>query len=220
MQNTHQSLPGSAGEHQLQQQFDSEKRALAFYNKQVLDRLAPLMQTFVEQQQWLFIATADQHGECDCSFRAGDPGFITVIDDKTVIYPEYRGNGVMASLGNITENPHIGMVMIDFLVTQVGLHINGRAEIILPDQLESAFHHDLDLLHRIQENTVIKKTECYVKVTIDEAYIHCSKHIPMFKKLDKTMHWGTDDTKLKGGDAFKVKHYPRPWVTPSRDSTE
>lgn len=209
---TQSSLPGSEGEHQLQKQFDSEKRALAFYNKQVLDKLAPLMQTFVEQQQMFFMATSDKHGDCDCSYRAGEPGFITVIDNRTVIYPEYRGNGVMASLGNITENPHIGMVLIDFFATQVGLHINGRADIVLADQLESVYKDDADLIKRIKMNTVIDKAECYVRVEVDEAYIHCSKHIPMLKKMDKALHWGTDDQTLKGGDAFKVKKHPRPWT--------
>ncbi|WP_243450169.1 pyridoxamine 5'-phosphate oxidase family protein [Neobacillus terrae] len=55
----------------------------------------------------MFIATADSSGNSDSSFRAGSLAFVRVIDDKTIIYPEYKGNGVMASLGNIIENPHI-----------------------------------------------------------------------------------------------------------------
>jgi predicted pyridoxine 5'-phosphate oxidase superfamily flavin-nucleotide-binding protein len=62
----------------------------------------------------VWIATADAHGACDCSFRAGPPGFVQVLGDRTVLYPEYRGNEVMASLGNIAENPHVGMVFLDF----------------------------------------------------------------------------------------------------------
>ena len=48
---------------------------------------------------------SDGSGECDCSFRAGPPGFIRVLDDRTIDYPDYRGNGVMASLGNMLEIP-------------------------------------------------------------------------------------------------------------------
>ena len=43
------------------------------------------------------------------------------------------------------------------------------------------------------------------KNKVEEAYIHCSKHIPKLKKQDKIIHWGTDDEKLKGGDFFKTK---------------
>ena len=65
-----------------------------------------------------FLATADGHGECDVSFRAGEAGFVHVLDEKILVYPEYRGNGVMASLGNITENPHAGLLFIDFIPGQ------------------------------------------------------------------------------------------------------
>ena len=77
-----------------------------------------------------FIATSDAHGECDSSFRAGPPGFIRVIDEKTVMWPEYKGNGVMASMGNISENGYVGMLFVDFFETAVGLHVNGKATIV------------------------------------------------------------------------------------------
>jgi uncharacterized protein len=51
-------------------------------------------------------------------------------------------------------------------------------------------------------------------VEVEEAYIHCSKHIPLLKKLDKTIHWGTDNVIYKGGDYFQVKDASRPWRTP------
>ena len=77
-----------------------------------------------------FIATSDAHGECDSSFRAGPAGFMRVIDEKTVMWPEYKGNGVMASMGNISENPYVGLLMVDFFETAVGLHVNGKATIV------------------------------------------------------------------------------------------
>ena len=63
------------------------------------------MVEFIGRQKMVWIATADGHGECDCSFRAGPPGFVQGLDPWTMRYPEYRGNGVMASLGNLLENP-------------------------------------------------------------------------------------------------------------------
>src|SRR5262249_42597228 len=100
-------LPGSHGEHLLQEQQGSVSRAAAFYRKQVLDRLNTKMQAFIHEQEMFFIATADVRGECDCSFRAGKKGFVHVLDERTLIYPDYRGKGVDASLDNMSENHHI-----------------------------------------------------------------------------------------------------------------
>lgn len=63
------------------------------------------MQAFVTAVAMAWIATASAAGECDCSFRAGPAGFIRVVDGHTITWPEYRGNGVMASAGNLLENP-------------------------------------------------------------------------------------------------------------------
>src|SRR5947208_13162947 len=110
-----QTTPGSHGEHDLQERYGTRSRAEAFYKHQVLSYLNPQMRTFIAPQEMFFLSTADGHGECDVSFRAGEAGFVHVLDEKTLVYPEYRGNGVMASLGNIAENPHAGLLFVDFL---------------------------------------------------------------------------------------------------------
>ena len=92
---------GSEGEDTLQKKFGTKQSASAFYEKQMLDHLNSSMRNFISKQEMVFIATADSKGECDCSFRAGKSGFIKVLSEKTLACPEYRGNGVMASLGNI-----------------------------------------------------------------------------------------------------------------------
>lgn len=198
------TLPGSEGEHGLQAQHGTTGRAVAFYEKQVLTHLNASMRRFIARQEIVFIATADARGECDCSVRAGSPGFVRVLDETFLVYPEYRGNGVMASLGNITENPHIGMIFVDFLKSTVGLHINGRAEIIeSKDLLRRA-----DLPKEISDDLSVtggKKPERWVLVEVEEAYIHCSKHIPLFRRADKEIYWGTDNEAKKGGDYFDVR---------------
>ena len=73
---------------------------------QVLGYLNPWMQAFITKQEMMFVGTADRHGEADTSFRAGLTGFVRLLDEKTLAYPEFRGNGVMSSLGNICENRH------------------------------------------------------------------------------------------------------------------
>ncbi|MFC7439830.1 pyridoxamine 5'-phosphate oxidase family protein [Laceyella putida] len=198
-------MMGSEGERKLQVKYGSEKRAAAFYNNQMLDRLTPIMREFIAKQEMMFVATADRHGNCDMSFRAGVPGFIRVIDEQTVIYPEYRGNGVYASLGNIIENPHIGLLLIDFFENKIGLHINGEAVIIENEELPACTEVPKAVAAELQARE--KRAERWVLVKVDEAYIHCSKHIPLLRKVETETHWGTDDVKLKGGDFFGAKSF-------------
>jgi predicted pyridoxine 5'-phosphate oxidase superfamily flavin-nucleotide-binding protein/truncated hemoglobin YjbI len=195
-------LPGSEGEHYLQQKFGTLQRALRFYDKQVLNYLSPVMKEFIAKQEVLFIATADKHGDCDCSFRFGKPGFVRALNDKYLAYPEYRGNGVMASQGNITENSHIGMIFIDFFQSTVGLHVNGKAKIIEHEDLLK-YRKELpqDILDEINSEGRFRP-ERWIMVEIEEAYIHCSKHIPLLKKAEKEINWGTDDDGLKRSDFF------------------
>jgi hypothetical protein len=189
---------GTKGEKDIQKQQGSTDRARNFYKRQMQNHLNEKMIELIEKQEMVFISTSDAEGNCDCSPRFGKPGFISILDNQTLAYPEYRGNGVFASLGNILENPHIGMVFVDFFDTTVGLHVNGRANSYLLSELPS------DFLSRIEEqshnNTVF--VERWVIIEIDEAYIHCSKHVPKLEKKDKRIKWGTDDKKAKSVDFF------------------
>ncbi|MGW3032936.1 pyridoxamine 5'-phosphate oxidase family protein [Streptomyces sp. NPDC001178] len=200
--------PGSHGEHRMQRELGTLDRADRFYDEQVLDRLNPQMQEFVARQEMFFLATADSHGECDNTFRAGPPGFLGVLDEATLAYPEYRGNGVMASLGNIRENPHVGILMIDFSQDRIGLHVNGRAQLVADEAMRRRHPHlPVDPVPG-------RRPQMWVEVEVEEAYIHCSKHIPRLVKAplrqsangDATaggeQAWGTDDVKRKGGDYF------------------
>lgn len=198
-------LPGSEGEHLLQTAYNTDKRARKFYDDQVLDHLNPEMKEFVARMDLAFVATSDSKGECDSSLRAGHPGFIEVLDDRHLAYPEYRGNGVMASLGNISENPHIGILLVDFVTDLIGLHVNGKAR-ILEDADLRAIHPDLPA-----DFPRGRKPERWVVVQVEEAYIHCRKHIPRFEPASRERSWGTDDVKRKGGDYFAAKGMPRPW---------
>jgi uncharacterized protein len=194
--------PGSQGERELQKKHNTSNSAHSFYNSQVLDFLNPEMQKFIEDQEMVFLSTSDSKGECDASFRAGPKGFIKVLDNKILIFPEFKGNGVMASLGNISENPQIGLMFIDFFQSSIGLHVNGKAEIITEKEA-SKLVNPLDKAEA--EKNGQHKTKLWIKIEVEEAYIHCSKHIPRLQKQDKTIHWGSDDEKLKGGDFFKTK---------------
>ncbi|MFF7648772.1 pyridoxamine 5'-phosphate oxidase family protein [Streptomyces sp. NPDC007983] len=191
-------------------------RADRFYDQQVLDHLNVRMREFIARQEMFFLATADRHGECDSTFRAGPPGFLSVLDGRTLAYPEYRGNGVLASLGNIEENPHVGILMVDFFRDRIGLHVNGWARVVQDDEMR-ARHPGLPV-----DPVPGRRAVVWVEVTVEEAYIHCAKHIPHLQKVPTRRRaraedgpatdrprdpqqgraWGTDDAKRKGGDFF------------------
>lgn len=197
---------GSNGERELQKRFKTENSAGAFYRNQMVNYLTFEMMEFIKDQEMLFISTADQFGNCDSSFRYGEGGFIKVINEKNLMFPEYKGNGVNASLGNIIENPHIGLLIIDFYDKGIGLHINGKVSILELEQLETTIEISSTVLDEVKGDRYAQR---WVAVEVEEAYLHCSKHIPLLKKVDKTISWGTDDAKAKGGDFFKVKRYKK-----------
>ncbi|GCD36301.1 hydrolase [Streptomyces chrestomyceticus JCM 4735] len=195
-----EARPGSDGEHLVQQRLGTTERADRFYDDQVLDHLNDRMREFVGRQEMFFLATADRHGECDSTFRAGPPGFLQVLDERTLAYPEYRGNGVMASVGNLSENPHLGILMIDFTGDRIGLHVNGRARVVMDDEMR-ARHPDLPT-----DPVPGRRAQLWVEVAVEETYIHCAKHIPHLQKVPRqasgSRAWGTDDARRKGGDFF------------------
>lgn len=185
---------GSAGEHLLQQQLGTADRAHRFYDQQVRPCLTPQMRDFIGRQSMVFLATSDSRGECDASFRAGPPGFVHVIDEHTLTYPEFRGNGVLASAGNMGENPHLGMLFVDFTHDRVGLHVNGVARLYTDTDLRS-LHHGLP-----SDVVPGRGPELWVHLSVQEAYIHCSKYIPHLTPSPRpTLH---DPTRPKDAHYF------------------
>ena len=184
-------------------------QALAFYKHRVLEHLNPAMQEFIALQEMMFVGTADRNGNADASFRAGHANFVKVLDERTIAYPEFRGNGVMSSMGNISENPHVGLMFIDFGKDRIGLHVNGSARIVEHAEfvklMQDRSAADAVLGDPMLTDLISKdpgNLERWVIVSIDEAFMHCSKHIPLMRKVELEMQWGTDDARAKGGDYF------------------
>ncbi|GAA4473782.1 pyridoxamine 5'-phosphate oxidase family protein [Rhodococcus olei] len=194
--------PGSRGEHILQAELCTEERAERFYTRQMLTSLNPAMIEFVGQRDLMFIATADAAGACDVSLRAGPPGFVRVLAPDVLAYPEYRGNGVMASMGNIVENPHVGLMLVDFVTDQIGLHINGSATVVSDAALRER-HPDLPRA-RIPDQVAAR----WVLIEVEEAYIHCSRHIPALIPASRNRTDGTPGEHRRGGNYFLVDARP------------
>lgn len=93
---------------------------------------------FIERCPMFFVATADAHGHPDCSYKGGLPGFVRVLDDNTLAFPDYDGNGMYRSWGNVLANPHVGLLFLDF-ENPKRLRVNGIAQISENDPLRAEY---------------------------------------------------------------------------------
>ena len=83
---------------------------------------------FIEARPMLFVATADANGNPECSYKGGLPGFVRILDDKMLAFPDYDGNGMYRSWGNVLVNPQVGLLFLDF-ETPKRIRVNGTARI-------------------------------------------------------------------------------------------
>jgi predicted pyridoxine 5'-phosphate oxidase superfamily flavin-nucleotide-binding protein len=110
----------------LQDRFDTRRLADRIEEKLVRDHVTDDDRAFIAARDMLFLATADENGHPQCSYKGGDPGFVRVLDDRTIAFPSYDGNGMYLSAGNIVANSHVGILFIDF-EAQKRLRLNGVA---------------------------------------------------------------------------------------------
>lgn len=102
------------GSRTLQDLFDTRALADRIDERLVTASIGPGQRSFIEARDMFFVATADEDGRPTCSYKGGEPGFVRVLDESTVAFPDYDGNGMFLSLGNMLVNPHVGLLFIDF----------------------------------------------------------------------------------------------------------
>lgn len=125
---------------------DSHRRLQdRFDTRRLADRLGSVVgddltgfRNFIEARDMFFLATADAEGRPQCSYKGGAPGFVRVIDTSTLAFPVYDGNGMFLSTGNVTENPAVGLLFIDF-TDGTRLRLTGDASIDPDDPLTATF---------------------------------------------------------------------------------
>ena len=133
--------PYHAGSRSLQDRFDTRRLAdridEKFLSRAIIDADD---RAFIERMDMFFLATADAAGRPQCSYKGGDPGFVRVLDESTLAFPSYDGNGMYLSAGNVLENPHVGMLFIDFVSARPSrLRLNGIASVDQHDELIGEF---------------------------------------------------------------------------------
>jgi predicted pyridoxine 5'-phosphate oxidase superfamily flavin-nucleotide-binding protein len=125
------------GSRELQDRFDTREKADRLHERTAREAILPEDRAFIERMDMFFLATADDGGQPQCSYKGGDPGFIRVVDEHTLAFPNYDGNGMYLSLGNVLLNPHVGMLLIDFVSERPSrMRIEGLASIVERDELE------------------------------------------------------------------------------------
>src|ERR671936_1186693 len=119
---------------ELQDRFDTRRLADRIEERIVRDHIDADDRAFIEARDMFFVATTDAEGRPQCSYKGGDPGFVRVLDEQTIAFPVYDGNGMYLSMGNALVNPHVGLLFIDF-EERKRLRLNGIASIGEHDEL-------------------------------------------------------------------------------------
>lgn len=155
----------------LQQEFDTTKLADRVKEIIVLAEIADDHKSFIESRDLFFLTSIDHRGYPTCSHKGGAPGFVKVVDNKTLVFPSYDGNGMFLSMGNITANNKIGMLFIDF-ETPHRLRVHGTASIDKLDPLIQEFH----------------AAELVVRVTVTEIFVNCPRYIHQYRRIQSSKY--------------------------------
>src|SRR5919109_2234777 len=138
------SSPYHDGSRRLQDRFDTRRLAdrldEKFLSRPVIDAED---RAFIERMDMFFLATADAEGRPQCSYKGGEPGFVRVLDERTIAFPGYDGNGMYLTFGNALVNAQVGLLFIDF-EGRKRMRLNGIASIdeadeLLPEYPEAQF---------------------------------------------------------------------------------
>lgn len=151
----------------LQDRFDTRRLADRIEELLVHDTLSREDAVFIAERDMFFLATADESGRPNCSYKGGDPGFVRALDERTLVFPSYNGNGMFLSAGNVMRNPNVGLLFVDF---EHGnrLRVNGVASIA---------QHD-ELLHSYPEAQLI------VRVAVREVFPNCPRYIHRMHRVE------------------------------------
>jgi predicted pyridoxine 5'-phosphate oxidase superfamily flavin-nucleotide-binding protein len=126
---------------------------------------------FIQRCAMFFIASADADGHPDCSYKGGLPGFVQVLDERTLALPDYDGNGMYRTWGNVLRNPHVGLLFIDFEAPK-RLRVNGTARVAQDDPLRAAFPGSVFV----------------VRITADTIFPNCPRNIHRMQGVEHSAH--------------------------------
>ncbi len=160
------------GARRLQDRFDTRRLADRLGERFLRDAtIDDEDRAFIERMDMFFLATADAQGRPQCSYKGGEPGFVKVLDEHTVAFPNYDGNGMYLSMGNVGVNPHVGLLFIDFVSQRPSrLRLNGVASIDEHDTLLAAY----------------PEAQFVVRVRATEVFPNCPRYIHRMALVERS----------------------------------
>ncbi len=202
----HRRMAGTyhEGNRTLQARFDTRRLADRIDERLVRPTIDDGDRAFIERCDMVFLATADGHGRPNCSYKGGEPGFVRVLDDRTIAFPSYDGNGMYLSAGNMMVNPHVGLLFINF-EERKRLRLNGTA----------TFHDDDPLLAEYPEAQLI------IRVRADQVFPNCPRYIHQYELVARSRFVPRTDseTPVPAWKRAEWSHDALPVADPARDDT-
>ena len=157
------------GNRSWQDRFDTRRLADRIEARLVSATIDADDRAFIESRDMFFLATADEHGVPQCSYKGGDPGFVRVLDESTVAFPCYDGNGMFLSMGNVVANPHVGLLFVDF-ERPSRLRLNGIASIDADDPLVADY----------------ERAQFVVRVRATHVFPNCPRYIHKLELVERS----------------------------------
>ena len=176
------------GHRKLQDQFDTRRLADRLEQATVKDHLDGYDKAFIESLDMFFLATVNKEGHANCSYKGGEPGFVRVIDKHTLAFPNYDGNGMYMSMGNVVATAQVGMLFIDF-EQQFRMRVNGEASVDSKDPL-LAEYPEAQFIVRVKAREVFPNCPRYIhkyKLVARSRFVPktaCETPVPAWKKGD------------------------------------
>ena len=180
------------GHRLLQDRFDTRRLADRIDERLVDDVIDVDDKAFIESLDMFFLATADEQGRPNCSYKGGEPGFVRVLDEHTVAFPNYDGNGMYLLTGNVLVNSEVGMLFIDFERGR-RLRLNGVASIDVHDELLKHYP-EVQFVVRVRAREVFPNCPRYIhkyQLVEHSSFVPkagCSTPVPGWKRFE----WARD----------------------------
>jgi predicted pyridoxine 5'-phosphate oxidase superfamily flavin-nucleotide-binding protein len=158
-----------AGQRQLQDEHDTRRLADRIDERLVHETIDDDDRTFIERCDMVFVATADAEGRPQCSYKGGEPGFVRVLDERTIAYPNYDGNGMYLTAGNVLVNPHVGLLFIDFEARR-RLRVSGVASHSRDDPFLAGY----------------PEAQFLTRVAVAEVWPNCPRYIHHYRLVERS----------------------------------
>ncbi|MGE3145920.1 MAG: pyridoxamine 5'-phosphate oxidase family protein [Pseudorhodoplanes sp.] len=193
-----ESIMFHEGNRKLQDAFDSRRISDRLEEKLTRREFTADDKEFIESAIYFFIATADAQGRPDCSFKGGAAGFVRVTGPSELAFPDFDGNGMFKSLGNLVVNPHVGLLFIAMHGKPKRLRVNGTAKVDRDDPL---------MRHTVGAQMI-------VRVAARAIFPNCPRYIPSMQVVEPSAYTPMPgcapvEPAWKGFDIFKDVVHPR-----------